>query len=163
MATNGINIVLNGTRKNQQKTIKVLDSLEFMEVLNGLSDILFDSSDKMEEGVYLELYNKLEVLYSLDLTIDIIDKSGGKIVNKSKGAISFEKKRKALQNGDTSFVLCPKCNTCLKKISLPQHLLSNKCVDTHHTADAMECQLTDAENSAILEKYDEAKVANHSS
>lgn len=153
MASGNINMLLNttGNKKNYTKIIRVKESKEFMEQLGKISDILEENSDRMEDVVYLNLYNELMNLYCLDLTMDIIVKSGGRVINQNKITMSYEEKRKAVQNGNPNMEVCKNCLRIIRKTSLKEHLKSDICRDNRVVFNATNANLDNANAKAVDE------------
>ena len=145
-----INIPKNTT--NYTKIIRVKESKEFMEVLGKITDILENNIDRMEDVVYLNMYNELMNLYCLDLTMDIIIKSGGRVINQNKVHIPYEQKRKAVENGNPRLTCCDLCLRVISKSGVKQHQKSEVCKDNRVVFKATQANLMDA-NARAVDEY----------
>ena len=155
MASSNNNPLLNLTttpnKKNYTKIIRVKESKEFMTQLAKCSEILEDNSDKMEENVYLNLYNELMNLYCLDLTMDICVKAGGREINQHRVHMTYEQKRKAIENGDPRKTCCPKCLRIISKIGVKQHQRTDICKDNRVVFGVTNADLEGANAKAVDE------------
>lgn len=155
MATNGnINVVLNSNKKKQQATIKVKQSQEFMAVMEKLTDLCFNRTSEMSEGLYLELQNGFLELYNLELMSDILIQSKKKHREQGRLSYTMEEKREALKNGAKHIIMCNNCSRIINKSFLKEHLASNVCKDNKKIIEAAgKDGINENFNEEILCKY----------
>lgn len=138
-------------QKNYTKIIRVKESKEFMTQLNKIADLLENSSNQMAEGVYLNMYNELMNLYCLDLTMDIIVKAGGRVINQNRVSMTYEEKRKAVKNGNPNMDVCKNCLRIVRKNGMKTHLKSDICRDNRVVFNATNANLDNANAKAVDE------------
>ena len=155
MATNGnINISVNANKKKQQATIKVKESKEFMFVMNKLTDMVFNRTTEMSDGLYLDLQNGFMELYNLSLMGDILIQSRKKHREQGRLSYTMEEKREAFANGNTHLTMCNNCSRIINKSFLKEHLASNVCKDNKKIIEAAgKDGISDAFNGDVLCKY----------
>ena len=154
MASGNINMIVNGNKKKQQATIKVKESQMFMGVMNRLTDMVFNRTDEMSDGLYLELQNTFMELYNLELMGDILVQSKKQHRNQNRLSWTMEEKREALKNGATHMVMCNNCSRVVCKTFLTEHLASNVCKDNKKIIEAAGMDgLDDTFNEDVLCKY----------
>lgn len=161
MASNGnINVVLQSAKKKQQATIKVKESKEFMAVINKLTDLVFNRTNEMSEGLYLDLQNGFMELYNLSLMSDIVIQSRKKQREQGRMSYTMEEKREAFANGNPHLTMCNNCSRIINKSFLKEHLASNVCKDNKKIIEAAgKDGISVAFNGDVLCKY----TANQSS
>tara|TARA_R110002153_G_scaffold71960_1_gene188729 strand:- start:517 stop:1002 length:486 start_codon:yes stop_codon:yes gene_type:complete len=154
MATGNINMIINGNKRNQQATIKVKESKEFMNIMNNITDLVFNRSEEMSSGLYLELQNSFMELYNMELMSDILVQSNKTIRNQNKTNMSMEQKRQALRNGATHMIMCNNCSRVVCKSFLTEHLSSSVCKDNKKIIEAAgKDTLNTNFNEEVLCKY----------
>tara|TARA_R110001599_G_scaffold80943_1_gene218623 strand:+ start:7254 stop:7739 length:486 start_codon:yes stop_codon:yes gene_type:complete len=154
MATGNINMIINGDKRKQQATIKVKESKEFVNVVNNLTDLVFNRSEEMSSGLYLELQNTFMELYNLELMSDILLQSNKTVRNQNKTNMSMEQKRQALRNGATHMIMCNNCSRVVCKSFLTEHLSSSVCKDNKKIIEAAgKDTLNNNFNEEVLCKY----------
>ena len=155
MASNGnINVVLKSTNKKQQATIKVKQSQDFMNVMEKLTDLCFNRTNEMSEGLYLELQNGFLELYNLELMSDILIQSKKKHREQGRLSYTMEEKREALKNGAKHIIMCNNCSRIINKSFLKEHLASNVCKDNKKIIEAAgKDGINENFNEEILCKY----------
>ena len=154
MATGNINMIINGDKRKQQATIKVKESKEFVNVVNNLTDLVFNRSEEMSSGLYLELQNSFMELYNMELMSDILVQSNKTIRNQNKTNMSMEQKRQALRNGATHMIMCNNCSRVVCKSFLTEHLSSSVCKDNKKIIEAAgKDTLNNNFNEEVLCKY----------
>ena len=129
MATGNINMIVNADKKRQQASIKVKESKDFMAVMNNITDLIFNRSEEMSSGLYLELQNSLVELYNLELMSDIIVQSNKVHRNQNRARYTMEEKRAAFASGNPLLTMCNNCSRIVCKSFLTEHLASNVCKD----------------------------------
>ena len=150
MATGNINMIINGDKRKQQATIKVKESKEFMNIMN----LVFNRSEEMSSGLYLELQNSFMELYNMELMSDILVQSNKTIRNQNKTNMSMEQKRQALRNGATHMIMCNNCSRVVCKSFLTEHLSSSICKDNKKIIEAAgKDTLNTNFNEEVLCKY----------
>ena len=153
-AQGNLNIHLTSKRRQQQAVIKVKESKEFMEVMENLTDLCFNNTDKMEEGLYIELQNTFMELFNLSLMTDIVIQSGKKMRNQNKQRFTIEQKRQAFANGCPYMTMCNNCSRIINKSFMKEHLASNVCKDNQKIiAAAGKDGINDMFNNDVLDKY----------
>ena len=154
MATGNINMIINGDKRKQQATIKVKESKEFMNIMNNITDLVFNRSEEMSSGLYLELQNTFMELYNLELMSDILLQSNKTVRNQNKTNMSMEQKRQALRNGATHMIMCNNCSRVVCKSFLTEHLSSSVCKDNKKIIEAAgKDTLNNNFNEEVLCKY----------
>lgn len=152
-AQGNINIQLKSTKRQQQATIKVKESKEFMDVMTDITDLVFNKSTEMSDGLYLELSNKILELYNLELMSDIQIQSAKRLVNQSKHRYTPEQKRKALENGSPYLKMCDNCGIVISKKN-NDHYNNGKCKDTSILVSVIsDAELEENHNSKMVCKY----------
>jgi len=154
MASGNININLTNNNRKQQATIKVKESKEFMGVINKLTDVVFNNTDQMSEGIYLELQNGFMELYNLSLMTDIVLQSKKSHREQNRARYTMEEKRAAFANGNPHLTMCNNCSRIICKSFLTEHLASNVCKDNQKILEAAgKDGINDNFNEDVLCKY----------
>lgn len=150
--------IINQTQQTEKKKQKVSirEAKELMEYIYKIQEIVFDRSEEMSDGVYLDLSNALLEMSGGEFYMEL-DELAGKKIRSEYSRIKPEDMRKYVRDNPHKAVLCPRCDTPLMKKSLAAHLRSKKCKDNAYlvkgTGGCIECP--DEVNENIIKHYEE--------
>ena len=164
MATGNINIALNSNKRRQQASIKVKESKDFVEVMNRITDLIFNRSEEISSGLYLELQNSFMEIYNLELMSEIVIQSNKSIRTQNRARYTMEEKRAAFANGNPLLTMCNNCSRIICKTFMKEHLASNVCKDNKKIIVAAGKQngINDHFNEEVLCQYITPPAANGS-
>jgi hypothetical protein len=116
-------------------TMKVTECAVLMSKVNTIAHILDTEGDKMDDGVYLRLYNALGDLCNTDLLVKIetyASRNGRQYKGRTKRT-QQEIRHLALQYPD-KYAVCPICETGMLKENIKLHYQkTQKCKDIYYT------------------------------
>lgn len=121
---------------NNPTTFKVSECSELMTSVNKLMTILDDNGDKMDDGVYLNLYNTLGELYKTELLvkIDAYSKKNGKRSGQGRKNLTQQQIRALVAVNPDKYCICPICETGMLKENIKLHYQkTQKCKDIYYT------------------------------
>jgi len=123
-----------------QNTMKVSECNELMTKVNAIAKILDDDGGKMDDNVYLSLYNALGELCKTELLVKIetYSKKPSRKFNGRKKLTQKEYRALASQYPD-KYAVCPICETGMLKENIKLHYQkSQKCKDIYYTKRGVE-------------------------
>jgi len=113
---------------------------ELMTFMEQMSSLLDNNSDKMDEGVYLCLYDTLKDLYNTKLFIKIEEYSKkSKRKYKGRNQHSQQQYRILAEQFPDKYAICPICDTGMLKENIKIHYqTTQKCRDIYYTKRGVE-------------------------
>lgn len=134
--------------------VSIKDAKELMIPLHELMDMIFEGADKMENGIYIDLCNKIKDMSEGEFFIELSE------IYKKKQRASYQRikvdNRKMVKQRPDIYMCCPNCNEAIQKRSLATHLKSQICKDKAYTIKATKDleKPNEETNDKIVELYD---------
>jgi len=156
---------MNTNRNTTRATISQEEydkSSKFINLLNGVMEIVFSVSEKLDNNEYLTLCNNLRDLYQLDPTknvgealIERIEETEVVMENRSRTTMRIRtKKTEILSDYDKlksgCYTRCPDCSRVVSKSYFSSHKKTGVCIKTSSSkkisAECGECNTTRQED-----------------
>ena len=120
---------------SRTNVFKVNECVELMNAIKQFSNILDTQSDKMEEGVFLSLYDTLKLLYDTELCFKISEYAGRKGRKYSGRTKHTQQQYRILaEQYPDKYAVCPICETGMLKENVKLHYqTTQKCRDIYYT------------------------------
>jgi hypothetical protein len=119
---------------------KVSECVELMDKVNEMSALLHSHSDKMEEGIYLKLFDTLKELYETPLVLKVSEYSRKKPRKYSGRTKHTQQQYRVLASQfPDKYAVCPICETGMLKENIKLHYqTTQKCKDIYYTKRGVE-------------------------
>jgi len=141
--------------RTTRKYVNVADAKEIVEFIHHFQNLLDENTDKMNEGLYIELCDALVNLYCNEFYVDLEIMSGGTSRAGAGKRQPLDAIRRLARERPDKAIVCPRCNTPLMIRSFEKHLRTTKCKDFYYALNSGGVVLdADSLNELIIEKYE---------